>query len=240
MLLLSIDFETTGLDPEKDRITEVGAVLWSTGYKRAMETASFFVNTGVPVSKEITEITGITDKMLMKFGVEESWMVDEIRRMSSLADAFIGQNCREFDRYFLLAAAKRVGIEIPDKLWIDTRTDLPATVESKRLTYMAADHGFLNPFPHNAVTDAFTVLRIAACYDESVMVERAKSPVVVLQSLQPFEQNDAAKKLKFMFKPDLGKRWLRVVKQCDLAQLEKDAPFDMCVVTDITPNQVWH
>ena len=44
---LSLDFETTGLDKVKDRITEPGLVLWSTKINRVVESASFLVKTDV-------------------------------------------------------------------------------------------------------------------------------------------------------------------------------------------------
>ena len=64
MILLSLDFETTGLDVEKDRITEVGAVLYSTGLDQVLETAGYLVNPEIPISAEITKLTGITNSMV--------------------------------------------------------------------------------------------------------------------------------------------------------------------------------
>jgi DNA polymerase III subunit epsilon len=239
MILLSLDFETTGLDREKDRITEVGAVLWSTKANRAMETASFFVQSDVSVSKEVEALTGINNAMLKKFGRPESDAIDDVIYYAEQADAFIGQNVIQFDKHFLDNAAKRLNLKVPDILWIDTRTDLPLSVESKSLSYMACDHGFLNPFPHNAVGDALTVLKIASMYSIDDMVARAKEPNVVLSSLQKFEDNAAAKKLKFFWKPEF-KKWLRVVKASDVDVLAKSAPFGLSVEKGITPQQVWY
>jgi len=54
-----IDVETTGLSPEKDRITELGVALFVNG--ALAERRGLFVNTeGRKVSARITEITGIT------------------------------------------------------------------------------------------------------------------------------------------------------------------------------------
>ena len=105
---------------------------------------------------------------------------------------------------------------------------------------MAADHGFLNPFPHNAVADALTVLKIVALYDIDEIVKRAKEPVLVVRAHQKFDDNHLAKKLKFGFKANLGKAWLKVIKQSDLPQLTKDAAFDISVEKDITPQSVWY
>lgn len=240
MILLSLDFETTGLDRVKDRITEVGAVLWSTTFHRALETTSFFVDSEVPVSAEVSALTGISNAMLKKFGNEESFAVEEVVRLMGFCDAVVGQNVISFDKEFLKNAAARQNQILPERLWIDTRTDLPPSVESKSLVYMATDHGFLNPFPHNAVSDGLTVLKIIEAHNLDEIVFRAKQPSIVVQALQKFDDNLKAKKLKFMFKPDLGKRWLKVIKECDLATLVKDAPFNISVVDDVIPDQVFY
>lgn len=247
-VLLSIDFETTGLNRETDRITEVGLALWSTSFNRFLEVASFFVDAGIPIPKEVTDITGINTPMIKKFGVEESWAVEEIIRMASLADAFIGQNVIAFDKDFLLNAAKRTNQVVPDKLWIDTCSDLPG-VEKKTLTLMAAEAkdpvtgrhaGFINPFPHAALSDAMTVLQLVSMHKIEDVVARAKQPNLVVQSLQKFDDNHLAKKFKFGFKEKLGKKWVKVVKEGDLEQLTKDVPFDLSILKDVKPEQVWY
>lgn len=239
MLLTSLDFETSGLDRNSDRITECGLVLWSTKINRALETASFLVNAGIPVPKEVEDLTGISTAMIKKFGVEEPWAIEETIRLVEASDAVIGQNVIQFDKHFLVNAAARLGMTIPERLWIDTRTDLPLHVETKALSYMACDHGFLNPFPHNAVGDGLTVLKLASAYDIDVVVARAKEPTVVLQSHQSFDHNDGAKKLKFGWKPEL-KKWLRVCKQSDVQTIVQSALFDVSIEIGITPEQVWY
>lgn len=238
MILLSLDFETTGLDKEKDRITEVGAVLWSTNFNRAMETTSYFVDAGVPIPKEITELTGINAAMLKKFGYSENDAMDLLIEMAEQADAYVGQNVIQFDKIFFENTTYRLGKPVPEKLWIDTRTDLPG-VESKSLSYMACDAGFLNPFPHNAVADCLTVLRLVSKFPIEDVVARAKQPNVVVQGLQDRDHNDDAKKLKFLWKPEF-KMWLKVVKEGDVKSLAEAAPFNISIQTQMTPDQVWY
>ncbi|MGH7744616.1 MAG: 3'-5' exonuclease [Candidatus Dormibacteria bacterium] len=238
MILLSIDFETSGLNKESDRVTEVGAVLWSTTYSRAMETASYFVKTDIVIPKEVTDLTGINSAMLKKFGYEDRDAFDDLVSMAEQADAFIGQNVIQFDKIFFENWAKRYGQKIPEKLWIDIRTDLPG-VESKSLSYMAADAGFLNPFPHNAVADCLTVLRLVAKHNIDDVVARAKQPNIVIRAHQERSRNADAKKAKFLWKPEL-KAWLKVIKFGDLEEFAKTAPFDISVQKEITPEQVWY
>jgi len=58
-MFISLDLETTGFDPNIDKIIEFGAVKFDlTGEK---ETLKFFVNPGIPLPKIITHITNIKD-----------------------------------------------------------------------------------------------------------------------------------------------------------------------------------
>ena len=200
MILLSLDFETTGLNPAKEEVTEVGAVLWSTINNRAMETASYFVKVSRPISEEITRLTGISQIMIDKFGYEQQDAFDKLQEMIQQADAYVGQNVVRFDKRFYEQWAKRMGTVPIEKLWIDTRTDLPG-VESKHLGYMAADAGFLNPFPHNAVSDCLTVLRLVSMHPIDKVVERAKSPVVIFKQMSPLRRMHWRKQRKYAWAP---------------------------------------
>jgi len=60
--LVSLDIETTGLDPVTDAIIEIGAVRFRNSRKE--DEWSQLVNPGRPLSRFITQLTGITDDML--------------------------------------------------------------------------------------------------------------------------------------------------------------------------------
>ena len=80
---------------------------------------------------------------------------------------------------------------------------------------MAADHGFLNPFPHRAVTDALTMLKLAGMYDWDETIKRSKSPIRTLIANVSFENKDLAKSAGFHWIAET-KQWMLDIKECDL------------------------
>lgn len=227
MILLALDFESTGLSFEKDRVIEVGAILYSTGQQRVLESQGFLVQSDVPVTTEITKITGITQQALDKYGYDQAESFQTVLSLVEQADAIIGHNVVRFDKRMLQAWGHRNLAEIPDKLWIDTYSDLPNT-EIGKLTLMAANAGFLNLFPHAALTDCFTVLKLLEKYDITKVVERAQSPTIVVQAHQARHQNELAKKAKFRWFPE-KKIWWKFCKEMDLEEFVKSLNFDVSV-----------
>jgi DNA polymerase III subunit epsilon len=227
MIIMSFDVESTGLSFVDDRVIEVGAVLFSTGLNRIIESQGFIVKSDVPVTKEITKITGITQNMVDKFGIGSSVSLEIVLEMMNQCDAVVGHNAVRFDRRMLQAWAVREDNVIPDKLWLDTFTDLPDTFATK-LSYMAADAGYVNLFPHGALTDCLTVIKLLQGYDIEKVIERAKSPAVVVQARVTFDTNHLAKKERFRWFPD-RKIWFKLMKEMDVEAFAKDAAFDITV-----------
>ena len=59
---IAFDLETTGLNPQKDYITEIAACRFING--KIQDRYATLINPGIAVPKNIVEITGITDDML--------------------------------------------------------------------------------------------------------------------------------------------------------------------------------
>ncbi len=111
---VGFDLETTGLDSERDRVTEIGAVLYSGG--RVQKSFQTFVDPGMPIPREITELTGITDRDV--FGAPSE--AEALRSFLAFAgDRPLVAHNAEFDVGFLSAAAARSGAEF-HPVFIDT------------------------------------------------------------------------------------------------------------------------
>jgi ATP-dependent DNA helicase DinG len=61
-VIVAIDIETTGLDPQNDAITEIGAVCFN-GHRIESEWSTL-VNPGRPIPPFVTQLTGITNEMV--------------------------------------------------------------------------------------------------------------------------------------------------------------------------------
>ncbi|HSF82343.1 MAG TPA: helicase C-terminal domain-containing protein [Anaerolineales bacterium] len=62
--IVALDLETTGLDPKKDAIIEIGAVRFNG--RRVEAEWSSLINPGRPIPPFITQLTGITDQMVLR------------------------------------------------------------------------------------------------------------------------------------------------------------------------------
>ena len=238
-ILYSFDLETTGLNVIEDRPIEVGGILYSTAQKKCLESQGFLVKTDKPITAEITKITGIFQAAVDKFGYESSDALDTVIDMMNQSDAVIGQNVIRFDKRVLENWAARENKKLPEKLWIDTRTDLLLT-EGKHLGYMAADNHFLNLFPHSALSDCQTVLKLLEKEDIDKVIERAKSPTVILIAHHRREQNDLAKKAKFRWSPDY-RIWWKGVKHMDVEKEAGAVTFNISIAgPDVQIEKLWY
>jgi len=225
MLIAFFDFETTGVDVNQDRVTEVGALLYTTGYQRVVMAEQFLVEVDRPIVPKVTELTKIRKPLCDKFGLVANDALSRLQNYFDMAEAVAGNNIVEFDLPLYRNWCIQEHEEPIEKLAIDIKTDLPG-VEYKKLAYMCADAGFLNPFPHAALPDAWSSLRLFEGHDLEKVVERAKSPRVTLKAHVDFDHNYLAKDRKYGWHPG-SKVWYKVVKELDVELEGKEAPFDI-------------
>jgi DNA polymerase III epsilon subunit-like protein len=235
MILLSLDFETTGVDRQNDEVIELGAVLYSTGQHKCLDNLGVLVKTDRVITPKITKITGITKAALDKFGYESRTALDLTLEMVLAADYIIGYNVRRFDREILWSWVKRENRLLPEKLWVDLYADLPWQVPMGKLSHVAADHGILNLFPHSALADCQTVLALGGKYDWDMLVKRAQSPIVILRSRQGRNENDLVKEAPFKFRWNPDKKiWWKPVKQQDVDEVINAAGFEISIEKELS------
>ncbi len=222
MILLGVDVETTGLNHLSDEVTEVGAVLWCTEKSTPLRLFSKFVQAKVPISEEITQLTGITQEMVDKYGEPADAVAEELKDFAKDSEALVAHNA-VFDINFL----NGMGF-VYDRPVIDTRVDIkyPGFVTTRKLTHLAADHGFANPFAHRALFDVLTMLRVLEKYDFYEVLARSKEPLVRASAQVSFAKKDLAKARGYSWDAD-NKTWFKEMKKSDAELEAKEAPFNV-------------
>lgn len=127
-----IDLETSGLHPVGDRITEIAVLLALPDQEPKVE--SHLVGIDRPLKKEIVDLTGITDAMLL----EDGWPAEDALGWFSEAVGqlpIIGHNVFRFDRPFLLNELARSlpSFDPEDDFLPDRFIDTAAIVKGRKI-----------------------------------------------------------------------------------------------------------
>lgn len=148
---IALDVETTGLNPAKDKLLEIGAARIIDG--EVSETYNVLIDTGVPVPLRIQELTGITDEM-QKTGRKIDAVIREFVEFCGNLPV-LGHNV-QFDFGFLKQNAVNHGL-VFEKQALDTlkiaRRVLPE-IPSRKLPDMCAYYQVDPGNSHRALDDA--------------------------------------------------------------------------------------
>ena len=103
---VAFDLETTGLSPRHDRIIEIGAVIMKDGVE--VDRFQTFVDPERRLSKEVSELTGITDDMLRGAPKIEETMP---KLLSFIGDRPLVAHNARFDACFVTRACEQLGLK---------------------------------------------------------------------------------------------------------------------------------
>lgn len=158
---ITIDIETTGLDPEKDEILEIAAIKYIENNEA--EVFSRAVKVQKPLTKEISELTGITDDFLLKNGMDIETALKDFWDFVGRAK-LVGYNI-SFDMSFLRNASIEHKIKMQANKCIDilqlARRKVKGTKNYKMST-VASELGIEMAQKHRAESDcrlAFEIYR---------------------------------------------------------------------------------
>lgn len=158
---ICIDVETTGVNPQFDRIIEVSAIHVKYGHIRSKFSSLIQLSENRSISKRIEDLTGITNEMMRSAPQAK----DVILQFHQFAEnyVFVGHNVN-FDINFLYDACERCGILLQND-YIDTleiaRKYLPQ-LKHHRLSDLAEYFKFDQICEHRAEADAITT---AKCFE---------------------------------------------------------------------------
>jgi DNA polymerase III, alpha chain, Gram-positive type len=147
-----LDIETTGFNPQKENLLEIGAVKYRNGVK--IEEFSTLIRPGKEISEEIQKLTGITPEMVADAPLPE----DVLQRFKEFcAGAVLVAHNARFDIGFITAKWLQLFGEKSDPVYLDTlglaRSVWP-NFKSYRLNNVAKELGIRLQNHHRATDDA--------------------------------------------------------------------------------------
>jgi DNA polymerase-3 subunit epsilon len=148
----AVDVETTGLFPGVNRIVEIGAV--SFRGDAVLDTFESLIDPGVPMPADAGKVNGITDGML----AGKPGIADVLRDfIGFLGGSYPVAHNAVFDAAFLSVDIVRLGMEVPDVPFLDTRGLARAAFPGRAgysLDTLRRVHGLSAVGAHRALADA--------------------------------------------------------------------------------------
>ncbi|QJR21858.1 Single-stranded-DNA-specific exonuclease RecJ [Brevinematales bacterium NS] len=160
--LIFCDIETTGLNPSRDDIIEIGAVKVKNGV--VIDRFQCFFKTEKPLPKEISQLTGITPEMLERDGIPPKEALEKFLSFTA-NKKIIGHNIADFDMRFLQQAIrKHIGKHFSPPIEDTLRLSkiLFPKIKDHKLSTVAEELGiYVNPSElHRASADAELCARV--------------------------------------------------------------------------------
>jgi len=152
-----LDIETTGISPEFEEMTEIGAAYIEDG--EVVRTFNELIKPGKLIPPKIVELTGITDAMVQNAATIEEVMPIFIDFCGDLP--ILGHNVM-FDYSFLKTAAKRAGLTFEKKA-LDTMVLSRQFLNNQRshsLTNLIANLGIDRANAHRGLDDALATYEL--------------------------------------------------------------------------------
>jgi DNA polymerase III epsilon subunit family exonuclease len=115
-MYISVDFETTGLDPDESKIVEIGAVKFNEN-GQIIDTFEILVNPSVKIQKSAGDVHGITEEMLIgKPTPRDGW--EMCLEWAGGDNTFFAHNA-QFEVSFIKALYNQTDT-VPDIAFVDT------------------------------------------------------------------------------------------------------------------------
>jgi ATP-dependent DNA helicase DinG len=176
--IVALDLETTGLDPQRDAIIEIGAVRFD-GHRVEGEWKTL-VNPGRPVPPPITQLTGISSEMVSGAPSIREVLPDLVRFVGDAP--ILGQNIA-FDLAFLQRYKILADNEVMDTY--EMASVLMPTAGRYNLGALGQELGIALPATHRALDDA----RLTRAVYLTLFEEARQLPLYMLAEIVRLSEN---------------------------------------------------
>lgn len=173
-IFVALDVETTGFDPQKDDLIEVGVIKFTP--QKVLDTFEALINPGQPIPAMVTHITGIKDEFLVSAPSFSEVAPDLLKFIEGIP--IVGHNIN-FDISFL----KAKGLPIPNPLYdtLDLASILFPSLPSYSLDTLTRVLNIEHLTKHRALSDSIATQKLFLM----LLKEIGNIPQELLLDLQP-------------------------------------------------------
>lgn len=212
MRILIFDTETTGLDPAKDAVVELAAVVYDTVLRCVLRQCSTLLDIG-DRENEAANVNRIPTAALRSAGESPEVAWERISEMAQDCNCVAAHNA-DFDQQWVPFA--NFLLELP---WACTCEGIDWPMQTRpggSLVYLALEHGLGVVDPHRALNDCLLIARLFSRVaelglDVEQLVRAGCEKRVQVQALVSFDDKDKAKDAGFRWEA-ATKRWLRTMQ----------------------------
>ncbi|MDP3900191.1 MAG: 3'-5' exonuclease [bacterium] len=207
MKYIAYDFETTGLDYQKDQPIEIGII--KIDNLGNIEEHNFFAKAPEPLSDDTKRITGLTDELINEKGIDLQKAMEKMFEIMGIRkDGFdkdvtiIGHNIICFDNLFLYRYAGEYGYRFPAREnFFDTAGEFRALLIGEQKFVHECDFDFHDRILKMNVKGARYNLT-AACKHYGINMDKDAHRALhdSLYSLKVFEKQTGLSLLKYVAK----------------------------------------
>lgn len=166
--IVFVDLETTGFSREWDYIIEVAAIMYDEETQKIGEIFHEYIRPGKRIPPKVTEITGITEEMVVDARIEQEVLADFYEWLYAKKPAkIVGHNVKSFDFTFLRTKAERYRLalwedmEIIDTLHLSRKLSKEGkiAVANHQQTTLANFYG-IEYQAHSAIEDVKALIKL--------------------------------------------------------------------------------
>ncbi|WP_298636767.1 3'-5' exonuclease [uncultured Umboniibacter sp.] len=213
-----LDFETTGLSSQTDRIIELGMIKVdyspsANRVTRVLDSVSMYEDPGIPIPEVITQITGICDEDVKGKAIDESVVEAWMKECGLVVAHNAGFDRGFFDKRFPHLNSLPWACSLKDVDWRELG------FEGNKLEYLLLKLGYFYD-GHRAEVDCFAMAWLFHLVPESLAMLRINAGRVerVIKAVRaPFEVKDSLKGQGYRWNGD-KKYWHKSVDESELEE----------------------
>jgi DNA polymerase-3 subunit epsilon len=230
--VLILDLETTGFDPNCDRVIELGAILYSIPHRCTLQQLSTLFPVQANPVESVNHIPAAAAQSVTD--ADAYRVVGQFQQWLHRVDYVVAHNASFDKQWFGQGVLPTI-----NKPWLCTYDDFrwPKNDKPRNLVQTALNHGIGVNQAHRALTDCQLIATLFDRVDnfEALLgdaIARSQEPFVYAIAQIPRFRKDEAKSRGFRWNQYIEKKWVKRIRRSDLILEQAEYPFHIDVIDE--------